>query len=133
MPKKIISILLIALILISVPLAVSAETSVQPRYTYVSYHSTALVIKNDVAYVESSVDGNSSVTSVKMTLTLQKKVLWWWDDVTEWTDITPSRTLTMSESTSVGSGTYRVKLVARACAGSAASEEIEGYSNEATN
>ena len=67
-----------------------------------------------------------------MTLTLQKKVLWWWDDVAEWSDIAPNRTLSMSESTTVGSGTYRAKLVAVVCSGTE-SETIEGYSSEKTN
>ena len=125
MIKKVMSVFLTLLILAIVPLSVSAETSVQPRYSYIMGHSTSLVIKNDIAYCEGYVDGDTSVTSVKMTLTLQKKVLWWWDDVIEWSDITPNSTLSMSESTSVGSGTYRVKMWARVCAGSTAEEEIE--------
>lgn len=132
MTKKLLSIFLAAVILVMVPLSVNAETAVQPRYTYTASHSTTLVIKNNVATVESCLDGYSTVTSVKMTLTLQKKVLWWWNDVTEWSDITPNRTLTMSESTTVGSGTYRAKMVAVVCSGTE-SETIEGYSSEKTN
>ena len=132
MMKRLLSIFLVVLILVMVPLSVSAETTVQPRYTYTAMHSTTLVIQNDVAIVESYVSGYSTVTSVKMTLTLQKKVLWWWDDVAEWSDITPNRTLEMSESTTVGSGTYRAKLVAVVCSGTE-SETIEGYSNEYSN
>lgn len=132
MTKKLLSIFLAALILVMVPLSVSAETTVQPRYTYTAAHSTNLVINNNVAIVESFVDGYSTATSIKMTLTLQKKVLWWWDDVTEWSDITPNRTLEMSVSTTVGSGTYRAKLVAVVCSGTE-SETIEGYSSEKTN
>jgi len=89
-------------------------------------------INNNVALVESFVSGYSTATSIKMTLTLQKKVLWWWDDVAEWSDIAPNRTLSMSESTTVGSGTYRAKLVAVVCSGTE-SETIEGYSSEKTN
>lgn len=132
MTKKLLSIFLATLMIIMVPLSVSAETAVQPRYSYTNSHSTTLVIQNDVAIVESYVSGYSTVTSVKMTLTLQKKVLWWWNDVAEWSDITPNRTLTMSESTTVGSGTYRAKLVALVCSGTE-SETIEGYSSEKTN
>ncbi|MBP3390676.1 MAG: hypothetical protein J6L58_03205, partial [Clostridia bacterium] len=126
------SIFLAALMLVMVPLSVSAETTVQPRYTYTAMHSTTLIINDDVAIVESFVDGYSTVTSIKMTLTLQKKVLWWWDDVTEWSDIAPRDSLTMSESTTIGSGTYRAKLVAVVCSGTE-SETIEGYSSEKTN
>ncbi len=133
MIKKIMSVFLTLLILAIVPLSISAETSVQPRYSYIMSHSTSLVIKDDIANCEGYVDGDTYVTSVKMTLTLQKKVLWWWDDIIEWSDITPNSTLSMSESTSVGSGTYRVKMWARVCAGSAADEEIECYSGEKTN
>ena len=132
MTKKLLSIFLAALMLVMVPLSVSAETTVQPRYTYTAMHSTTLIINDDVAIVESFVDGYSTVTSIKMTLTLQKKVLWWWDDVTEWSDIAPRDSLTMSESTTIGSGTYRAKLVAVVCSGTE-SETIEGYSSEKTN
>lgn len=132
MTKRLLSVFLAVLMFVMVPLSVSAETAVQPRYSYTGSHSTTIVIKNDVAYVESVVDGYSTVTSIKMTLTLQKKVLWWWSDVTEWSDITPGNYLSMSERTSVGSGTYRAKLVAVVCAGTN-SETIEGYSNERSN
>lgn len=132
MTKKLLSIFLAVLILVMVPLSVSAETAVQPRYTYTAMHSTNLVINNDVAVVESYVSGYSTVTSVKMTLTLQKKVLWWWDDVTEWSNIAPRNYLSISVSTTVGSGTYRAKLFAVVCSGTE-SETIEGYSSEKTN
>lgn len=132
MAKKLFSLLLAALILILVPLSVSAETTVQPRYIYTGSHSTTLIISNDVAVAESVLNGYSTVTSIKMTLTLQKKVLWWWNDVTEWSDIVPNRDIAMSESTTVGSGTYRVKMVAVVCSGTE-SETIEGYSSEKTN
>ena len=132
MTKKFLSVFLAILMLIMMPLGVSAETAVQPRYTYTGSHSTTLFIQNNTAIVESVISGYSTVTSVKMTLTLQKKVLWWWDDVAEWSDITPNRTLEMSESTTVGSGTYRAKMVAVVCSGTE-SETIEGYSSEKTN
>lgn len=132
MTKKFLSIFLAALMLIMVPLSVSAETTVQPRYTYTGSHSTKLVINDNVAIVESYVSGYSTATSIKMTVTLQKKVLWWWDDVTEWSNIAPRNYLSISESTTVGSGTYRAKLVAVVCSGTE-SETIEGYSSEKTN
>ena len=132
MTKRLLSVFLAVLMFVMVPLSVSAETAVQPRYSYTAYHTTTLIIKNDVAYVESIVSGYSLATSIKMTLTLQKKVLWWWDDVTEWSDIAPNSRLSMSESTSIGSGTYRAKLVAVVCSGTN-SETIEGYSSEKTN
>ena len=132
MTKKLLSAFLAVLILIMVPLSVSAESAVQPRYSYTAAHSTTLIIQNDTAIVESYVSGYSDVSSIKMTLTLQKKVLWWWNDVAEWSDIAPQRTLSMSESTSIGSGTYRAKLVAVVCSGTE-SETIEGYSSEKRN
>lgn len=132
MTKKFISVFLVAIMIIILPLGVSAETTVNPRYSYVAEHYTSLSISNNVASVVSVLHGNSLTTSIKITLTLQKKVLWWWDDVTEWSDITPSNSLTMSESTTVGSGTYRAKMVALVCSGTE-SETIEGYSSEKTN
>lgn len=132
MTKKLLSIFLAVLMLIMVPLGVSAETVIQPRYAYTGEHSTSLIINNNVATVESYVNGYSTATSIKMTVTLQKKVLWWWDDVTEWSNIAPRNYLSISESTTVGSGTYRAKLVAVVCSGTE-SETIEGYSGEETN
>lgn len=132
MTKKLLSIFLAVLILAIVPLSVSAETVVQPRYIYTGSHSTTLVISGDTALVESWVEGYSTATSIKMTVTLQKKVLWWWDDVTEWSNIAPRNYLSISESTTVGSGTYRAKLVAVVCSGTD-SETIEGYSGEHSN
>ena len=134
MPKKLLSILLTLLILILVPLSVYAETTVQPRYAHVMSHMTDLIINSDVADIESFISGDSYVTSIKMTLTLQKKILWWWDDVEEFSDITPSNSIEMYETTIVGSGTYRVKMTARVCFGSGTNyEDIEGYSGEQTN
>lgn len=133
MSKKIISLLLAVLIFTLVPLSVSAETAVQPRYTYTSSHVTTLTILNDVAYCESSLNAYSTATSINMTLTLQKKVLWWWEDQEEWVKSRPNTSISMSESASIGSGTYRVKMVARVCAGSADSETVEGYSGEKSN
>ena len=132
MTKKLLSIFLAVLMFIMVPLSVSANTTVQPRYTYTAMHTTNLIINDDVAVVESYVSGYSTVTSIKMTVTLQKKVLWWWSDVEEWSNIAPNRTLSLSGSTTVGSGTYRAKLVAIVCSGSE-DETIEGYSSEKTN
>ena len=134
MPKKLLSILLTLLILILVPLSVCAETTVQPRYAHVMSHMTDLIINNDVADIESFIHGDSYVTSIKITLVLQKKVLWWWDDVEEFSDITPSNSINVTETTIVGSGTYRVKMTARVCFGSGTNyEDIEGYSGERTN
>ena len=132
MTKRILSVFLAILMMALVPLSVGAEAAVQPRYIYTAVHSANLVIKNDIATVEGYVDGYSTVTSIRMALTLQKKVLWWWDDVTEWSNIAPRNTLSISESTTVGSGTYRAKLVAVVCSGTE-SETIEGYSSEKTN
>ncbi len=132
MTKKFLSIFLVVLMLIMVPLSVSAESEVQPRYSYTWSHSTSLAINNNVALVESYVQGYSSATSIKMTLTLQKNVLWCCHDVTDWSDIRPNNYLSMSESTTVGSGTYRAKLVAVVCSGTE-SETIEGYSGEQKN
>ena len=132
MTKKILSIFLAVLILVMIPINSSAQSVIQPRYLYTSSHTTNLIINNDVAIVESCVNGYSEATSIKMTVTLQKKVLWWWDDVTEWSNIAPRNYLSISESTTVGSGTYRAKLVAVVCSGTE-SETIEGYSSEKTN
>ena len=133
MSKKILSIFLTVLLLAIIPLSASAEASVQPRYTFVASEFVDLSISGGVAYADCDVTGYSNVTSIKVTMTLQKKTLWWWEDVTEWSSITPSKSIVMSESTSVGSGTYRVKMVALVCAGTSASEEIEDYSDEVKN
>ena len=134
MTKKALSIFLALLIFAIIPLSAGAETAVQPRYLHVTDHYTALSISNDVASISSCVNGDGQVLSIKMTLVLQKKTLWWWNDVTEFSDITPSNSLVMTETYSVGGGTYRVKMTARVCYGSgSAYEDIEGYSAEKSN
>ncbi len=133
MIKKVLSIFLVVLMLAVVPLGVSAET-VQPRYAHVTRHSTTLSISNDVANITSQVIGDNDVTSIKMTLVLQKKTVLWWSDVAEFSDIAPRTSLTMIESYAVGSGKYRVKMTARVCFGSGPNyEDIEGYSAEKSN
>ena len=63
-------------------------------------------------------------------MTLQKKVLWWWDDVTSWSATYSSETASMSETHNVGNGTYRVKTEFTITANDGNTESITSYSEE---
>ena len=70
-------------------LIASAETvdnQVQPRYTYTSGISATLTNSNGKAMCAGNVDGYSGeTTKIVLTVTLQKKTLFWWSEVEEWT------------------------------------------------
>lgn len=105
--------------------------SVQPAYLYtVSIYST-LTITNSKASCNSTVIGMSG-TTIEGTQYLEKKVLWWWDEVDHWDQSSSTDTLYINNSKdNLSSGTYRVRTVATVYSGSN-SEDVEGTSSEVT-
>ena len=72
-----------------------------------------------------------TATKIKITMTLQKKTLFWWSKDTSWTTTVSDYYASLSKTASVGSGTYRVKAECVVYSGSA-SETITQYSSERT-
>ena len=61
---------------------------------------------------------------------LEKKTLWWWDDVTSWTVSYKGGYCNLSEHYTVGSGTYRVRTEFTIIALGGDTETITEYSEE---
>ena len=108
------------------PEEVSAIES-QPRYTYADYVDSWLDVSGGTAYVEAEAAGKSNVTSIRLTVTLQKKSGSSWSSVRSWTESDSSDFVSLSKELSVSSGTYRV----RATAVFNGSETVTVYSNTA--
>ena len=87
---------------------------VQPRYSYTNSIRTDLYISSDTATCTSRVTGMSTVTKIVATQYLEKKVLWWWEEVDHWDKTVYGDNLYMSNSKdNINDGTtYRVRTVA---------------------
>ena len=84
-------------------------TEIQPYYTYTESVNTMLKISNGTATCVSSILGKTGTTKVKITMTLEKKVLFWWSEKETWTQTFNSKNGTLSKTYSVAdSGTYRI-------------------------
>ncbi len=129
--KKILALVMCVVMLCGTGLIASAETpenQIQPRYSYTNMVSCSLNNASGKAQCVGSVGGYSGITTkIVMKMTLQKKTLFWWSKVQEWSSTTNSYTAAMSKTVAVESGTYRVKLVATVYSGSN-SEEVDIYS-----
>lgn len=90
------------------------ETPIMPQSEYLPQKNVELTISsNSTATCSAYVEGKkTSVYRVDITMTLQKKTLLWWSDVETWSSTTYDYKASMTQTASVGSGTYRVKLVA---------------------
>lgn len=131
MSKRIITVILCLLMLFSF-CCIANAAGVQPRrYSYCSDASVKLTISSGTAYCKSGVSGYADLTrSVSIDMTLQKKVLWWWDDVTSWNAAYSGEYASMSRTESVGGGTYRVKTEFTITANDGNTESITEYSEE---
>ncbi len=139
MKKKAISLLLVLVMLLGMSVSAYAlekpefeEPEIQPLYTYAESCSAALTISGDTAYTSAKLTGKTTVTKIEITMTLQKKTLWWWSDSKTWNTTVSGSSATLSKTASIGGGTFRVKAVCKVYSGSA-SESITVYSAEKKN
>ena len=128
--KKIISVILAVSVLCCFMVSVNAS-QIQPRYSYTTTYTTGIHITDSgKATCTANVTGITSTTKIEITMSLQKKVLFWWDDIETWTlteyDLCAAIGGTVEN---VSSGTYRTKAVYTVYCGSD-SETITGYSQE---
>lgn len=131
MCKKLISLALCVVMLLSVSVVASAEdTGVAPAYDYTCYNSTSISYSNGTMYCDASIEGYSGITTkIEITMTLQKKGLWW-SKVQSWSGTYNKDYATLSKSyATTKSGKYRVKAVYKVYSGSD-SEKITSYSGE---
>ena len=89
--------------------SISNEPTVQPRLDYTSSAMVNLVISSGKASCTSRLIGYKSTTKIVITMTLQKKTLFWWSEVETWTGTYNTYVGELAKSKSVGSGTYRIK------------------------
>ena len=92
--------------------------TVQQRYAYTSSIRSTISISSGKATCTSTITGMPTVTQIKATQYLEKKVLWWWEEVDHWDKTSYTKTLYMSNSKdNLDSGTYRVRTVATVYSG----------------
>ena len=104
----------------------------QPYYNYTSDVNVNLTNSSGNAKCTTTVNGYAgTATKIKITMTLQKKTLFWWSKDTSWTTTVSDYYASLSKTASVGSGTYRVKAECVVYSGSAR-ETITHYSSELT-
>lgn len=112
MYKKFISLILSAVLLLGFSTNTFAvrEPEIQPYYAYTQSYKTTLSISGGKAYCMAKLTGVSGTTTkVKITMTLEKKVLFWWSEKETWTQTFNSYNGTLSKTyIDTGSGTYRV-------------------------
>ena len=133
--KKIISLLTTVVLLITTmttglcaqAAVENGESEIMPCYTYVSDHKAILKLNGTTATCQSYVNGYSSTTKITMKMTLQKKTVLWWSEVTSWSTTVNGTTAALNKTKSLDSGTYRIKMTATVYSGSN-SEEVTTYS-----
>ena len=110
--------------------ASSVSEGIQPRLTYIASANAYLTISNGVATCTTIVKASSDITQIKIVMHLEKKTLFWWNDVTSWTQIFSGNTANMRETYAVSGGTYRVRSEIRVSKSSSDFEDTTVYSSE---
>lgn len=121
--KKLICFLLTFMLSMSAISAVSVSAyneqntaiteTIQPRYAYTELIKTDLYVNSGKATCTSRVTGMPTVTKIIATQYLEKKVLWWWEEVDHWDKTVYGDNLYMSNSKdNLDNGTYRARTVA---------------------
>ena len=106
------------------------EPSVQPRWTYTNYTSSALsVTASGMAYCTSDIQAYNNVTKIHIKMTLQKYTVLWWSKEESWEATFYGVTGEMCETVQLGNGRYRVKSEFTVYSGSD-TEEITTMSQE---
>ena len=131
MKKRIFSLVMAVLMLFTFNIAANAQTTVQPRYNYTASVNAKLTISSQQANCTAGIVGfQGTTTRIKTKITLQKKGLLSWSNVTSWSnDVYNYKASYAYHYGPLDSGTYRVKVEATVYAGSA-SETITQYSSK---
>lgn len=124
MTRKLISFLLATVMMFSFGVTSFAlatqEPEIQPYYAYTTSRKTSLNKSGDNLVCKASLVGvQGTTTKIKITMTLEKKVLFWWSEKATWTQTFNSSSGTLSKIYSdISSGTYRVSAEYVAYSGS---------------
>lgn len=139
--KRLFSILIICILMFTICLPVYATDTndarvSETRYTYILRTKTSLTISSTTATCTSQCEGNSSVTTIKATQTLEKHwALGIFNAVNNasWTKKANTSTFTMINTKSgLSSGTYRLRTDFTVTTANGQSETITVYSSEKT-
>lgn len=106
--------------------------AVSPRYTYVDYVDTVLTINGSTVYTNCEVVASSDISRIQTYLTLEKKSGSSWTGIDSWSGTEYDSSGIFTGSTTVGSGTYRVKASIYAYTASGRYENVITYSNQVT-
>ncbi len=132
MKKRIFSMVMVVLMLLTFNIGAYAESTVQPRYSYTNSVFARLSSESQQAVCTGVIDCNSNVTKVTMKIILQEKGLLKWNNITTWTDeVNSNRLSTSYHYGPVDSGKYRVKVEATVYAGTS-SESVSATSSTVT-
>ena len=135
MSKKVISLFaaLVLLFCFGVNCFANAtkEPEIQPYYSYTADHKTMLTKSGENLICKSTLSGIPNTTiKVKITMTLEKRVLFWWSEKQTWTQTFNSYSGTLAKTYSdADSGTYRISTEYVAYSGTK-SETITDTSSE---
>ena len=115
------------------PAAVVEDSQeIMPLYNYVTSTNTTLSISGTTATCYTKIQGISGTTTlVKITMTLQKKSWFTWNDVETWKLSSNTYKGSLNKNRTIESGTYRVKAEYTAYSGTA-SETFTKYSDTKT-
>lgn len=111
MLRKTIGLLMSLVLLFSFSLnsfaLATEEPEIQPYYSYTSKVKTSLSFSGEKAMCSANLTGKSGTTTkVKITMTLEKKVLFWWSEKQTWTQTFNSYSGTLAKTYSdANSGT----------------------------
>ncbi|MBQ2810005.1 MAG: hypothetical protein IJF11_03840 [Clostridia bacterium] len=129
--KKLLCVLLVAIFSFSLAIQVlAADSLIMPRYNNVDYVNTEFNISDSgkaivrVQYM--GIEGET--TGATITTKIEKKFLWWWNDVDDasWTDQATGYNFSTTHSVDLSSGgTYRCTYE-YSIYGTGATDEISG-------
>ena len=114
MMKKIISVMLAFAYMLAAAIPAFAEADYigdynPTKYQNISYIAPALSISGGAASCKTSVGGRTGTTKIEITMYLQKKIKNDWTNITKFNGEKKSQSYTLSKTTSVGKGVYRIK------------------------
>lgn len=132
MKKGILSLALVVFMLFTFNIGVYAQNTIQPRYSYTSSIGSRLAVQSQHAVCSGVITGNSGVTKITAKITLQKRGVLKWNDVTTWTNTVNGNILNLEYRYGpIDSGKYRVVIEATVYAGSS-SENVSKTSSVVT-
>lgn len=137
MLKKIICILLCCVtVCASLPTAYATEKltidpieEIQPYYEILMTKNADLSITDGLATCSATIAASGTVTSMLLTMYLEKKTLWWWNEVTHWNQVYSDPSGSCIRTYAASGGTFRLRVVVTVTT-NGTSEEVTFYSSE---